>query len=73
MSKTIKLEDQVYNQLDDLRGKGDTFSDVVQQLLRTREEIFDMIETLERNTDYVGYKQRQLQDLQAAVAGRDRY
>ncbi|MBA7675887.1 hypothetical protein ES703_84126 [subsurface metagenome] len=37
MSKTIKLEDKVYHQVDDLRGKRETFSDVVAKLLTTKE------------------------------------
>lgn len=37
MSKAIKIEDKVYHQLDQLRGKGETFSDVVAKLLTTKE------------------------------------
>ena len=37
MSKTIKLENRVYFQLDQLRGKRETFSDVVAKLLTTKE------------------------------------
>ena len=37
MSKTIKLEDKVYHRLDNLRGKRETFSDVVAKLLTTKE------------------------------------
>lgn len=43
MSKTIKLEDQVYHQLDQLRGKRETFSDVVAKLLTTKEGVDTMI------------------------------
>jgi len=39
MSKTIKLENQVYYQLDQLRGKRETFSDVVARLLTTKEGV----------------------------------
>ena len=39
MSKTIKLEDKVYRRLDDLRGKRDTFSDIVAKLLTSKEGI----------------------------------
>ena len=31
MSKTIKLEDQVYNRLEELRGKRETFSQAVER------------------------------------------
>ena len=37
MSKTIKLENPVYYQLDELRGKRESFSDVVAKLLTTKE------------------------------------
>ena len=44
MSKSIKLEDQVYHQLDELRGKRETFSDVVAKLLTTKEGFDTMFE-----------------------------
>jgi len=43
MSKTIKLEEKTYHQLDRLRGKRDTFSDVVAKLLTTKEGVDTMI------------------------------
>ena len=43
MSKTIKLEDRVYYQLDNLRGKRETFSDIVAKLLTTKEGIDTML------------------------------
>lgn len=43
MSKAIKLDDRVYRQLDELRGKRDTFSDVVAKLLTTKEGVDTMI------------------------------
>jgi len=42
MSKTIKLEDQVYYRLDRLRGKRETFSDVVAKLLTTKDGVDTM-------------------------------
>jgi len=36
MSKTVKLEDKVYHQLDQLRGKRETFSEVVLKLLAVK-------------------------------------
>ena len=42
MSKTIKLENQVYYQLDRLRGKRETFSEVVAKLLTTKEAVDTM-------------------------------
>jgi len=43
MSKAIKLENQVYDRLDQLRGKRETFSDIVAKLLRTREGVDTLI------------------------------
>ena len=43
MSKTIKLENQVYDRLDRLRGKRETFSDVVAKLLTTKDGVDTMI------------------------------
>jgi len=37
MSKTIKIEDKVYQKLDEIRGKRETFSQVVERLLTIRE------------------------------------
>lgn len=33
MSKTVKIDDQVYEDLDQFRGKGETFSDALAKLL----------------------------------------
>ena len=33
MSKTIRVDDQVYNELEELRGKRETFSQVIERLL----------------------------------------
>uniref|UniRef100_A0A6H1ZSG1 Putative antitoxin n=1 Tax=viral metagenome TaxID=1070528 RepID=A0A6H1ZSG1_9ZZZZ len=43
MSKTIKVEEKVYNRLDQLRGKRETFSDVVDKLLTTKEGVDTML------------------------------
>ncbi len=37
MSKPIKVADRIYNQLEQLRGKRETFNDVVAKLLATKE------------------------------------
>lgn len=42
MSKTIKVEEKVYHQLDQLRGKRETFSDIVAKLLTTKEAVDTM-------------------------------
>jgi len=39
MSKAIKVRDHIYTKLDDMRGKGETFSDVISVLLKVYETI----------------------------------
>jgi len=46
MAKTIKLEEQTYHGLDNLRGKGETFSQVVGRLLKVAGVIYDVKEIL---------------------------
>ncbi len=46
MSKTIKLDDQVYVKLDEERQKGETFSQVVAWLLRVAGQLKEVSRTL---------------------------
>ena len=46
MSKAIKLDDQVYERLDRLRGKRETFSEVVARLLEIVEVVHKSAEIL---------------------------
>ena len=39
MSKTIKLEDKVHRELEELRGKRETFSEAVARLVNFHREI----------------------------------
>lgn len=57
MSKTIKLEEKTYHQLDQLRGKRDTFSDIVAKLLTTKEGVDTIAELWSHRTtsDTSGY------------------
>lgn len=52
MSKTIKLEDQVYHRLDNLRGKRVTFSQVVERLLELPPRINELASILEGQANY---------------------
>ena len=61
MSKAIKVEDQVYDELDQLRGKGETFSQVIERLLVARLKIFELIYRVEELLKYEKWKQDQLQ------------
>lgn len=42
MSKTIKLEDQVYYRLEELRAKRETFSQAVARVLRVVSKVEDV-------------------------------
>ncbi|MBA7585856.1 hypothetical protein ES708_27846 [subsurface metagenome] len=46
MSRAIKVEDKVYDQLDELRGKRETFSAVVARLLIVFNVIKQVSDTL---------------------------
>ncbi|GAI55328.1 unnamed protein product, partial [marine sediment metagenome] len=41
MSKAIKVEDQVYLELDMIREKGETFSQIIERLLEARLKMFE--------------------------------
>ena len=43
MSRAIKVEDQVYSELDMIRSKGETFSQVVGRLLEARVKMFEIL------------------------------
>ena len=47
MSKQIRVDDPVYQKLDELRLKGETFSDVVSRLISSREPLCRLIDILE--------------------------
>ncbi|GAI53177.1 unnamed protein product [marine sediment metagenome] len=47
MSKTIKVDDQVYQKLDEEREKGETFSQVVAWLLRLAGKLKEVSKLLE--------------------------
>ena len=47
MSKMLKVNDQVYDQLDKLRNGRQTFSDAISELLAARLKIFELISVME--------------------------
>lgn len=73
MSKAIKVEDQVYLELDLIRDKGETFSQVVERLLQARVKMFEMLSMVEGVLRYQEWKQKQLlkavQEQQAVRSG----
>jgi len=64
MSRVIKVEDQVYDWLDQLRDKRETFSDVIKELLDARERILELIRVLEGQLKFEEWKREQLQKIQ---------
>jgi predicted CopG family antitoxin len=71
MSRAVKVDDSVYIELDSMRLKGETFSQVIAGLLSTRVSIFELINTLEGQVQYHAWREKRLKELEAAVAGRD--
>lgn len=73
MSRAIKVEDQVYLELDMIREKGETFSQVVERLLQARLKMFETISMVEGVLRYQEWKQKKLleaiQSKQTAGAG----
>lgn len=43
MSKTIKLEDQVHRDLEELRGKRETFSEAVARLINFHRDVHKLV------------------------------
>ncbi len=64
MSKAIKVEDQVYQALDQLRVKGQTFSDVTEDLLKTRLKILEVMNALEGPIKFREWQRERLYEIQ---------
>ncbi|MBA7560965.1 hypothetical protein ES708_02599 [subsurface metagenome] len=66
MSKIIKLEERVYNQLDQLRGNRETFSNVVTKLLTTKEGFDTMFQLWygPKTESEVKHRPERIRDLQ---------
>ena len=60
MSRAIKVEDQVYQELDMIRDKGETFSQIIERLLKARLEMFKFLTMVEEVLRYEKWKQEQL-------------
>lgn len=60
MSRAIKVEDQVYMDLDMIRGKGETYSQVVERLLEARLKMFELLNMIEGVLKYQEWKQTQV-------------
>lgn len=60
MSKAIKVEEQVYTELDLIREKGETFSQIIERLLEARLKMFETLNMIEGVLKYQEWKQKQL-------------
>jgi len=65
MSRVIKVDDNVYNQLDQLRGKGETYSMAVECLLNARLKMLELISVLEGQIKYREWQDERLKALSA--------
>ena len=63
MSKTVKLEDSVYNRLEDFRDKRETKSQAVDRLLTMQEGIVGLQNVLEGQINFQEWKERELRKI----------
>ena len=66
MSKSIKLGDDVYADLDEIRGKGETFSQAVDRLLDLRRMLLGIDPILRGQKAYQEFKDAEEREKQAA-------
>jgi len=62
LSKGIKVDNQVYDDLDKLRGKGDTFSQVIEVLLESRLSTLNLMLSLEGALKFQDWKRDKLNE-----------
>lgn len=65
MSKTIKLEEQVYSKLEEFRDKRETFSEAVERLLELPQGIFNLVNVLEGS---IAFSEKQRDQLKKTVS-----
>lgn len=61
MSKTIKVEDQVYRRLEEIRDWKETYSQVIAKLLAAREEFCQVIEVIAGQVKFREWQREQLE------------
>ena len=64
MGKVIKVDDKVYEQLNELRGKGETFSYVIEIILVARLSLFNMLTVLEGQLRYPEWQAKKLKEFE---------
>ena len=65
MSKTIKLDDQVYQDLEEFRDKRQTFSEAVENLLGARAQFCQLINVLEGRIRFEEWKRQKAEKPEA--------
>jgi len=63
MSKAIKVEDQVYQELYMIRQRNQTFSQVIEDMLEARLKIFELLNVMEGQLKYQDWKQKQIHEV----------
>lgn len=66
MSKSIKLNEEVYADLDEVRGKGETFSQAVDRLLDLRRMLLSVDPILRGQRAYQEFKDAREREKAAA-------
>ena len=66
MSRAIKVEDKIYQELDDIKVKGETFSQVIETLLSGRKSVYTFLNVLEGTYNFREWQRQELERLQAA-------
>lgn len=67
MSKVIKVDDQVYEDLDKLRAKGETFGQIIDMLLNARTRVLELWSVLEGQLKFHDWKEARLRELEKKV------
>lgn len=71
VSKTVRLEDDVYARLEAIRLKRETFSETVSRCLTLLERLGDLMNTVEGQKAHAEWQKRELQGLKTFDPGGD--
>jgi len=71
LSKVIKVDDQVYEDLDQLRSKGETFGDIIAMLISARLRVLELWSILEGQLKYSDWREQKLKELTRKVAEKE--
>lgn len=66
MSRPIKVSDEVYRDLDQLRVGRQTFSDMIKDLLAARLSVLELMSVLEGQLKFREWQREQLEKISAA-------